>query len=245
MSTPLQHTLQHPPNTIPLTSIHLSSHSTSHPLKFIALIIPCNYCTFRYLITHYNPLKSCQNSHTHTSSYIYLARGSNPSTRPLSIASRIEVCNSPAWDPSKRAGGAPCNMDDGTAPPHHVLVDPLFNNRSPRSAAQFDSTRPQGSVLVFPHCEEWALKSSRTRTWRGRYRLMQSPTPSTNSPNATMPLFGETYTSTTIIPAHSIATYPLLCSSRTPEENLPAADVHVTATKPSRSPIQSGVCSTR
>lgn len=79
-----------------------------------------------------------------------------------------------------------------------MLVEPLLSNRSPSPAAQSDGARPRtSSVLVFPHCEKWALKSPRRRIWLGRYRLTQSPIPSRNSSNATRPMFEETCTSST------------------------------------------------
>ena len=74
----------------------------------------------------------------------------------------------------------------------HVLAEPLFTSRSPSPAAQWGRLLPRVSVLVFPHCEEWALKSPRTSSWRGRHLLTHSPTPSRKSSNAARPRLGET-----------------------------------------------------
>ena len=96
---------------------------------------------------------------------------------------------------------------------------------------------------MLPHCEEWALKSPRTKTWRERFvscnrQTNPNLTPSRNSSNATRPLFVEIYTPIITIPAYSIAAYPLSCSSRIPTMGVPDTDVHVIATKTSRSPTQ-------
>ena len=72
----------------------------------------------------------------------------------------------------------------------HVLAEPLFTSRSPSPAAQSDRLLPRASVLVFPHYEEWALKSPRTSTWRGRHLLTHSSNPSRKSSNAVRPLLG-------------------------------------------------------
>lgn len=123
-------------------SIHVSPHSTSHPLQFIALL-PCNYCTSRHLITHYNPLQSCQNAHTHTSSYFTWLVGT--SRQHARFPSRPESKSATLQPKTRRnALGVPHAISTTEHPLHatHVLVEPLFSSRSPRPAAQFDITRP-------------------------------------------------------------------------------------------------------
>ena len=81
---------------------------------------------------------------------------------------------------------------DDTLQTTRVLAEPSLTSRSPSPAVQSDNILPRVSVQGLPHCEEWALKSPKTSTWRGKYLLTHSPTLSRKSSNAPRPLLGET-----------------------------------------------------